>query len=68
MELLNMQGDKANERDADKSVVVATALRHLSTALCRGNAVIYKRSLAVLDRWSGKKFRGGLLVPSGQIQ
>ena len=67
MELLNKLGDRAAEGGADKSVFVANALRHLSIALCRGNAVICKRSLTVMARLSGEKFLGGMLVPSGEI-
>jgi Reverse transcriptase (RNA-dependent DNA polymerase) len=68
MQLLNTLGDKAAEGGADKSIFVANALRHLSIALCRGNAVIYKRSLTVMARLGGEQFLGGMLVPSSDIQ
>ena len=68
MQLLNTLGESAAEGGADKSIFVANALRHLSIALCRGNAVVYKRSLTVMARLSGEQFLGGMLVPSSDIQ
>ena len=38
---------------------VVNALRELSVGLCRGNCVLYKRSLDTLARVSGNAFRAG---------
>lgn len=67
MQLLNTLGDRAAEGGADKSAFVTNALRRLSMALCRGNAVVYKRGLTVMARVSGEHFLEGMLVPSGEI-
>ena len=42
-----------------KNDFVVIALRELSVGLCRGNYVLYKRSLYALARVSGTAFRAG---------
>ena len=51
----------------NKDGFVMNALRELSIGLCRGNAMLYKRSLPVMARVSGTSFRSGMLVPTGEI-
>ena len=43
------------------------ALRELSVGLCRGNCVLYKRSLFALARVSGTAFRAGADIPTSEI-
>ena len=43
------------------------ALRELSAGLCRGNCVLYKRSLYALARVSGTAFRAGADIPTFEI-
>jgi hypothetical protein len=45
----------------------ANALRELSVGLCRGNSVLYKRSLYALARASGVAFRAGMDVPTADV-
>ena len=46
---------------------VVNALRELSVGLCRGNCVLYKRSLFALARVSGTAFRAGADIPTSDI-
>ena len=43
------------------------ALRELSVGLCRGNCVLYKRSLYALARVSGTAFRAGADIPTSEL-
>ena len=43
-----------------KDGFVVNALRELSIGLCKGNAVLYKRSMYALARVSGNAFRAGM--------
>ena len=67
MELLNTLAETAVDGGVVKESSLTTALRELSVGLCRGNAVLYKRSLTVLARVSGNAFQEGMLMPSGEI-
>ena len=42
---------------------VVNALRVLSVGLCRGNCMLYKRSVYALARVSGTAFRAGADIP-----
>ncbi|MGL4351025.1 MAG: hypothetical protein ACRCT2_10760 [Plesiomonas shigelloides] len=50
-----------------KDGFVVNALRELSVGLCRGNCVLYKRSLYALARVSGTAFRAGADIPTSEI-
>jgi hypothetical protein len=50
-----------------KDDFVTNALRDLSIALCRGNGVMYKRSMTTLARVSGTCLRAGLDIPTADI-
>ena len=50
-----------------KDGFVVNALRELSVGLCRGNCVLYKRSLFALARVSGSAFRAGADIPTSEI-
>ena len=50
-----------------KDGFVAHALRELSIGLCKGNAVLYKRSMYALARASGNEFRAGMDYPTAQV-
>ena len=67
MELLNKLAETAADGGVNKDSFVTNALRVLSIGLCRGNAVLYKRSLPVMARVRGTSFRSGMLVPTGEI-
>ena len=69
MELLNTLATTASAGgDVIKDGFVNNALRELSIGLCRGNAVMYRRSLQVLARASGRAFMTGLPVPTADVQ
>ena len=50
-----------------KDGFVVNALRELSVGLCRGNWVLYKRSLCALALVSGTAFRAGADIPTSEI-
>ena len=50
-----------------KDCFVHNALRELSVGMCRGNCVLYKRSLYALDRVSDTAFRAGAAIPTSEI-
>ncbi len=50
-----------------KDGFVAHALRELSIGLCKGNAVLYKRSMYALARVSGDAFRAGMDNPTAEV-
>ena len=69
MELLNTLATTASAGgDVIKDGFVTNALRELSIGLCRGNAIMYRRSLQVLARASGRAFMTGLPVPTADVQ
>ena len=68
MALLNKLAECASASGvAFKDGFVANALRELSVGLCRGNCVLYKRSLYALARVSGTAFRAGADIPTSEI-
>jgi hypothetical protein len=68
MELLNTLATAAAAGGAvQKTGFVVNALRQLSVSLCRGNGIMYRRSLSVLARASGTSFLPGLMVPTADI-
>ena len=67
MQLLNTLAETAADGGVSKEGFVTNALHELSIGLCRGNAVLYKRSLTAMARVSGAAFQRGMLVPSGEI-
>jgi hypothetical protein len=50
-----------------KDGFVTSALRELSIGLCRGNGVMYRRSMTMLARASGTCLRAGLDTPTADI-
>ena len=50
-----------------KDGFVVNALCELSVGLCRGNCVLYKRSLFALASVSGSAFRAGADIPTSEI-
>jgi Reverse transcriptase (RNA-dependent DNA polymerase) len=50
-----------------KTAFMASAVRELSVALCRGNGIMYRASLQALARASGSVFRAGLPVPTAAV-
>ena len=50
-----------------KDGFVVNALRDLSVGLCRGDCVLYKRSLYALAHVSGNAFRAGADIPISEI-
>ena len=50
-----------------KDGFVVNALRELSVELCRGNCVLYKRSLYALACVIGNAFRVGAHIPTSEI-
>jgi nucleotide-binding universal stress UspA family protein len=68
MELLNTLATAATRGGADfKGDFVTNALKEISVGLCRGNAILYRRSLYVLARTSGNAFRAGMDVPTADV-
>jgi hypothetical protein len=68
MEMLNTLATAASSSGAvQKSSFVTNALRQLSVALCRGNGVMYRRSLAVLATASGCAFRPGADIITSDV-
>jgi hypothetical protein len=68
MELLNTLATTAAAGGAvRKSAFVANALRQLSVALCRGNGVMYRRSLGVIATASGNAFMHGMTNPISDV-
>ena len=65
MKLLNALTETAVDGGVIKETFFTTALRKSSVSLCRGNAVLYKRSLTVMACASGIAFQQGMLMPSG---
>ena len=60
MALLNKLAECALTGGVDfKDGFVANALHELSVGLCRGNCVLFKRSLYALARLSGNAFGAG---------
>ena len=49
-----------------KDSFVADALRELSVGLCRGNCVLYKRSVCTLAQVSGNALRAGADIPASK--
>ena len=47
-----------------KDGLLINAWHELSVGLCRGNCVLYKRSLCALARVSGNAFRAGADIPT----
>jgi hypothetical protein len=68
MQFLNTLAHSAtNAGVRTKGDFVTNALRELSIGLCRGNAILYSRSLYVLARVSGFAFRAGMEVPMADV-
>jgi hypothetical protein len=68
MQMLNTLASAAVNAGVQlKGDFVTNALRELSVGLCRGNSVLYRRSLYVLARASGIAFRAGMDVPSADV-
>jgi hypothetical protein len=67
MELLNTLATKAGGSEEFKGCFVTNALRELSVALCKGNAVLYRRGLNMLAKKSGRHFVPGLDVPTADV-
>jgi hypothetical protein len=70
MELLNTLGTLAaanSNGNVRKPTFVINALRQLSIALCRGNAIMYRRGLSVLARAGGNSYMPGLTVPTSDV-
>jgi hypothetical protein len=64
MELLNTIATQACASGTfTRGDFVGAALRELSVALCKGNAVMYRAGLTVLARCSGHAFLDGATVP-----
>ena len=67
MALLNKLAECASASGVVFKDFVVNALRELSVGLCRGNCVLYKRSLYALARVSGTAFRAGADIPTSEI-
>ena len=67
MALLNKLAECASASGVVKDGFVVNSLRELSVGLCRGNCVLYKRSLYALARVSGTAFRAGADIPTSEI-
>ena len=57
----------SGRNDGFKDGFVVNAFGELSVRLCRGNCVLYKRSLYALARGSGNAFRAGADIPTSEI-
>jgi hypothetical protein len=66
---LGQLGLEAKEagRKVSKSGFVAAAIRELSVGLCRGNYQMYRSSLGLLARVSGRGFREGAAHPTEEV-
>ena len=68
MQLLNKLADIADDTGPiEKDTFVTNALRELSIALCRGNALVYRSCASALNRLTGVAPTSGLLVPTSEI-
>ena len=68
MELLNAMADSACAGGPlPKPTFIENALRLLSVGLCRGNGVMYSRSLGVFARASGRGFLEGSMSPTVEM-
>ena len=68
MKLLSKLAETAGDGGVrPKDGFVAHALRELSIGLCKGNAVLYKRSMYALARVSGNEFRAGMDYPMAEV-
>lgn len=68
MQLLNTLADEAEAGGGVyKDGFVTNALREMSICLCKGNAVLYKRSLMSLARASGSAFMAGMTMPTAEV-
>ena len=68
MQMLNTLASAATNAGVQhKGNFVTNALRELSVGLCRGNSVLYRRSLHVLALASGIAFRAGMDVPTADV-
>jgi hypothetical protein len=67
MKLLHALGEEAaGPGGVTRASFVAGALRELSIGLCRGNFFMYRASVGMLARVSGRGFRAGLDVPTDE--
>ena len=68
MQLLNKIADIAeNTGSVHKGAFVTNALRQLSIALCRGNALVYRHCAFAMNRLTGVAPTSGLLAPTSEI-
>ena len=66
--MLNTLADvAATGGTVDRDAFMRTALRELSIGLCRGNGVLYKRSVTVLARVTGTSFLAGLPAATAEV-
>ena len=66
MELINKHAATAGGA-VEKGAFTAGALRELSVGLCRGNSVLYRRSIGVRARASSSNFMAGMTVPTSDV-
>jgi hypothetical protein len=67
MTLLHSLGDEAaGPGGVSWASFVAGALRELCVGLIRGNFLLYRASVGMLARTSGRSFRAGLSVPTDE--
>ena len=67
MELLNKLANVAAESGVYKESFVTNALRELSISLCKGNGIIFRRSLMNMAKVTGTTFRAGLAIPTADV-
>jgi hypothetical protein len=68
MALLHQLWDEATgPGGVSRASFVAGALREICIGLCRGNFLLYRRSIGRLARASGSHFRAGLHVPTDDL-
>ena len=53
--------------EGGKATFVTNALRELSVALCKGNAILFRAGLQILARCSGSNFVAGELLPHAEV-
>ena len=68
MKLLNTLADTAAAGGVVvKGDFVRSALRELSTGLCKGNGIVYRAGLKILARASGRAFLSGADAPTADV-